>query len=358
MTRQKINKFLLRFSFIFIIHFVIKIGDETFSVLPGVTFRGTVFSVFFIGFWLFIWYLAEYLNKKIQHWQRLSNHSQGFKTLQLFSFNFLFGFAASFLLNYLYREGDIMLFGNAEPWTDVTLLNPELTMSLLLFYMMVFSFDVYLHLSFKDKENQVRFEKLKHDHAIAQYLNLKSQIEPHFLFNSLSVLSSIIHTDVELASEFILRLSRMLRYVIEKNEFILVPLKDEVVFTEDYLFLLQTRFEEGIIFESALNEKTVEHAYISPATLQSLVENAVKHNKFTKEKPLKIQVINDMKSLIVINNLNKRKDFEPSTKQGLDNLVRRYSQLSPRPVEIVTTEVEFRVIVPLLTSEQYERFNI
>ncbi len=240
----------------------------------------------------------------------------------------------------------------------MSLLNPELTMSLLMMYMMVFAFDVYYRFSIKAKEDQIQLEKLRRENAIAQYLNLKSQIEPHFLFNSLSVLSSIIYTDVNLASEFILRLSRILRYVIEKNEFMLVPLREEISFAEDYLFLIQTRFEEGIICDNLVKRDVVNTTYIPPATLQLLIENAIKHNKFTKEKPLRIQLTREKDHLVVKNNINRRKDFQNSTKQSLDNLIRRFSHLSDKPVVVHQTEETFKVNIPILTGKQYERFNI
>lgn len=358
MNHQKRNKFLLRFFIIFILHYLVKIGDESFNVFSGFTLRGFVFSAWFTGYWLCIWYIAEYYNKRIQKRQQLSKQNRWSHTLLLFSFNIVFGFSASWLFNHLYRIGDIRFFGKGAGWADVTLLNPELTMSLLMMYMVVFSFALYYRFSIKVKEDQIQLEKLKRENAIAQYLNLKSQIEPHFLFNSLSVLSSIIYTDVNLASEFILRLSRILRYVIEKNEFMLVPLKEEIRFTEDYLFLIQTRFEEGIICDHLVEEHVINTTFIPPATLQLLIENAVKHNKFTKEKPLRIRLLYEEDYLRVSNNINRRSDFQNSTRQGLDNLIRRFSHLTDKPVVVNQTEEMFSVSIPILTGEQYERFNI
>jgi LytS/YehU family sensor histidine kinase len=183
-------------------------------------------------------------------------------------------------------------------------------------------------------------------------------LEPHFLFNSLSVLSSIIHTDIDLAEEFILRLSKTLRYVIEKNELTLVPLKDEIQFAEDYFFLIRNRFEEGIIFENSIESSIIQNSYIPPASLQLLIENAVKHNKFSSDVPLQIQLFNDDGNLIVKNNMNLRDDLAESTKQGLQNLVQRFSYFSDHMVGIVEEESEFIVSMPILTKSDYERFNI
>lgn len=358
MNRQKSNKFFVRLLLVFLIHFIFKIGDQSFNVFSDFTFRGTVFSLYFVIYWLCAWYIAAFFHRKIIQKQDDSVLNKKLFTFLLFSFHFTFGFLASFFANWFYRLGDIYFFDMGEAWSRVWPLNPELTLSLLMIYMMVFSIDIYYNTSIKAKENQLQLEKLKQENTLAQYLNLKSQIEPHFLFNSLSVLSSIVYSDVDLASEFILRLSRILRYVIEKNEFLLVPLGDEIVFIENYLFLIQTRFEKDIIFKNTMDKNMINSCYIPPASLQLLIENAIKHNKFTSDNPLRITLFNDDEYLIVNNNVNIRNDIENSTNQGLDNLSKRYSHLSDKPVVIKKTDMDFSVSLPILTKEQYERFNI
>ena len=352
------NKFFTRIFFVFLFHLVFKIGDDSFDVFGDFTLRGLVFSFYFISFWLVVWYIADFFGQKIVSWQKRSSKYTHFHTILLFTFHFFFGFIFAFLSNYLYRLGDIYLFHRNEAWKDVTVFNPELTMSLLLIYMMVFSFDTYYSSSIRINEDKLQLEKLKRENTLAQYLNLKSQIEPHFLFNSLSVLSSVIHSDANLASEFTIRLSRILRYMIEKNEHILVPLKDEISFVDNYLFLIQTRFQEGINFKNSLDKRIISSSYIPPASLQMLIENAVKHNKFTKKNPLEIILKNDKESLIVVNNLNIREDIENSTELGLDNLKERFKQFTPNPVLIKKTASKFTVSLPILTKTHYERFNI
>lgn len=358
MNPQKSNKFFIRLALIFIIQFIFKIGDQSINVFSDFTLRGTVFSIYFIIYWICAWYIAAFIHKKIQQKQGDSHQGKKTYTFLLFSFQFTFGFLASFFANWFYRLWDIYLFEMSDAWSSVWLLNPEFTMSLLMIYMMVFSVDIYYNTGIKAKEDQLQLEKLKQENTLAQYLNLKSQIEPHFLFNSLSVLSSIIYTDVDLASDFILRLSRILRYVIEKNEFLLVPLNDEIIFIENYLFLIQTRFEKGIIFENKIDKAITNSSYLPPASIQLLIENAIKHNKFTKDNPLRIKLFNDEEHLIVINNINIRNDSENSTNQGLENLSKRYSHLSDKSVVIKKSDVDFMVTLPILTKEQYERFNI
>ena len=352
------TKFFTRIFLIFLFNLIFKIGDDSFNVFGDFTLRGFVFSVYFMGYWLSIWYIADFFGQKIIAWQKVSSKHTHFHTVLLFTFHFCFGFIAAFLANYIYRSGDVYLFHMNEAWKDVTVFNPELTMSLLLIYMMVFSFDTYYSSSIRINEDKLQLEKLKRENTLAQYLNLKSQIEPHFLFNSLSVLSSVIHSDANLASEFTIRLSRILRYMIEKNEHILVPLKDEISFVDNYLFLIQTRFQKGINFKNSLDKKIISSSYVPPASLQMLIENAVKHNKFTKREPLEIILENDKENLIVRNNLNIREDIENSTELGLDNLKERFKQFTSGPVGIEKTASQFTVSLPILTKLHYERFNI
>ena len=358
MKQQKTNKFITRFLFVFFVHLIIKIGDQSFTGFFDISERGLIFSAWFISYWLIIWYLADFFNQKILAKQEVTLKNKKSYIYILFTFHFFFGLIASFIANITYRYMDVHFFNNGDVWSTIPIINPEFTFSMLSIYMMVFTFDTFYHSNIRQKEDQLKMEQLEKESTMAQYLNLKSQIEPHFLFNSLSVLSSLIYSNADLASEFVLRLSRILRYVIEKNKFLLVPLKDEIDFVNDYIFLAQTRFEEKIICDTNLDKKVINTGFIPPTALQTLVENAIKHNKFTKDKPLKITVSNNDKSLIVKNNLQLRNDITNSTKQGLDNLKARYFHFTDVPVEIIQTSDEFIVSLPLLTKEHYERFNI
>lgn len=358
MKRKNINKFFVRLIFIFFINLIVKIGDQSIHVFSDITLRGIAYTTYFIVYWLCIWYVAEFLNLKIQRRHESSSGPKKFYTLLLFLFHFAFGMLVSFLAGLFFRLGDIHVFHMDIPWSDVPLFNPEFTLSLLMIYMMVFSFDIYYQSNIKRKEDQIQLEKLKQENTLSQYLVLKSQVEPHFLFNSLSVLSSLIQTNTDVAEEFLLRLSKTLRYVIEKNELALVPLKEEIRFVEDFFFLIQHRFDEGIVFENSLDESIIQNSYIPPASLQLLIENAVKHNKFTEEDPLRINLYNDGKQIIVKNNLNLRDDIVESTNQGIQNLTQRFLYFSENAVNIEINETDFTVLLPILTKTDYERFNI
>jgi hypothetical protein len=355
LKHKKISEFFLRFLVILVIHYLIKAGDYSFGDFSDFTLRGLVFSIYFVVYWLIIWYVAVYINTKMFG---NTNRSNKLQIVLLFAFNIIFGFTASILNNLIYRWGDIYIYNNWNLWKDVTFLNPELTMSLLMIYILIFSISMYVNFSFKQNEDLLKMEKLQKDNTIAKYLNLKAQVEPHFLFNSLSVLSSLIHSNPNLADEFTLRLSKILRYMVQENEMLLVPLKNELGLLENYLFLMKVRFGNNIYFTNELDKNLVNTCFVPPSTLQSLVENAIKHNKFNKEEPLNIKLNKNDDYLIMSNNLNLRRHNSETTKMGLENLKARYSHFTAISVIIKKTENEFIVSLPMLNKEPYERFNI
>ena len=347
MELSKTHKFIFRFFVIFSIHLMIKGFDQSFGPFFEFAFRGIVFSIFFNSFWIIVWYGADYLNK------RIASLGQ-FERLII---NLVYGYSASFLTNYLYKMGDVHLFNNEHLWKDISFFNPELTISLLLLYFLGYSINGYYQNQIGIKEEQLKNEKLERENLLAQYRSLKAQIEPHFLFNSLSVLSSVVHSDANLASEFIVKLSKTLRYIIEKNEFDLVMLKDELTMVNNYYFLLKTRFKESIQISNTIDNSVYENSMVPPVSIQMLIENAVKHNKFSEENPLKIELSNNENFFIIKNTLNKRREETESTSTGLNNIKKRYQLISDELIKITETEQHFVVQLPILSKNNYEGFN-
>jgi PAS domain S-box-containing protein len=166
-------------------------------------------------------------------------------------------------------------------------------------------------------------EELEKGMALAQFESLKNQVNPHFLFNSLNVLSSLVHVDADLSEKFIDQLAKSYRYLLEQKDNTLVPLKVELDFVHSFIFLLKIRFEDKIQLEIDISEN-FHSMLIAPLTMQLLIENAVKHNRISKGEPLIIFIGTEGNYLVVKNSLQVRINHAPSTGLGLKNIQKRY----------------------------------
>lgn len=195
-------------------------------------------------------------------------------------------------------------------------------------------------------------EEIEKGIAQAQFESLKNQVNPHFLFNSLNVLSSLVHIDPNLSEKFIDQLARSYRYLLEQKDNELVLLKTEMDFVQAFTFLLKIRFEEKLQVQIHLSDQVMQY-YVAPLTLQLLIENAVKHNIISAETPLKIEIFNEGDEyLIVRNNLQRREQQLPSTGVGLRNIRSRYKLLTARPTEFYTENSSYIARIPLLKTMQ------
>ncbi|MBE3085647.1 MAG: histidine kinase [Bacteroidetes bacterium] len=191
-----------------------------------------------------------------------------------------------------------------------------------------------------------REQKLREENLIFQNETLKNQINPHFLFNSLNTLSALVNTQPDVAEEFINRLSSIYRYILENSSKDRVPLGVELSFIRDYFYLHKIRDDGKIQLEVKVNE--TDNSEILPVSLQILVENAIKHNKATRESPLKISIYIENEHVIVKNNLQKMAVQLKSTKIGLKNLGQRVSLITGKVLIIEETNTDFIVKIPLL----------
>ncbi len=198
------------------------------------------------------------------------------------------------------------------------------------------------------KTKWMEAEELKRISAQAELQLVKSQINPHFLFNNLNVLSALVMKNNNEANRFIEEFSKVYRYILTTHDKELVNVKTELDFINPYIFLLQKRFAEGL--EIVINvPKAYEHFYVIPASLQMLIENAIKHNVVSKTKPLRIDVhVNGNNTIVVKNNLQLRESVDNSTKVGLSNIVKRYWLFSGQKVEVKNDDGAFSVTLPLL----------
>jgi two-component system LytT family sensor kinase len=181
----------------------------------------------------------------------------------------------------------------------------------------------------------------------AKFESLKNQLDPHFLFNSLNVLTSLIGENPQQAERFTTKLSKVYRYVLEQRNKDLVPIEEELKFAKTYMELLGMRFEEAVQFNIPDNISTNE-LKIVPLSLQLLLENAVKHNVVSTSKPLTINIYEEGSYLMITNNVNPKEAIGKSTKIGLQNIADRYGLITDKGVKIENNNKTFKVSLPLL----------
>ncbi|MEH0153075.1 sensor histidine kinase [Limibacter armeniacum] len=202
---------------------------------------------------------------------------------------------------------------------------------------------------YEEKVNlEISMEKLKKEQITTKYNVLKQQLDHHFLFNSLSVLSSLIYEDVKRADRFIQELSKIYRYTLNIQEELVVSVQQELQFTDSYVFLISIRFEEGLFFEKNVSDKVLQK-YIPPLSLQLLIENAVKHNIVSKEKPIHIRVYEEGDYLVVTNTYQPRllKDIA-SNHKGLNNLEKKYALITDKVPSFKVVNKDFVAKIPLI----------
>ncbi len=247
----------------------------------------------------------------------------------------------------------VVQFANYYIWMDVL---PEKSWDWILKalpYTLLISFIISLIFTaigfFKAWKNAfVRAEKLKVEMMAYKYESLRNQINPHFLFNSLNVLSDLVYDDQAMAVRFIRQLSDLFRYVLDSRDKELVSLKDELEFIRSFTFLLKTRFEDKLKIDVDVQANPDE--YIVPMTLQLLIENAVKHNEVSEAFPLRISVRKVNDCLEVENNLQPKSVGDDSKKTGLKNITQQFAFFSEKPIKIITSDERYMVRVPILKS--------
>ena len=211
----------------------------------------------------------------------------------------------------------------------------------------------YKHFSTAELEK----EELLRANLQSQYDSLKSQVNPHFLFNSLNSLSSLISKDPSKAEYFVEEMSGVYRYLLRSNEQQVIRLEEELNFIESYLHLLTTRFGNNLQVTIQIAGPYYDYL-LPPLTLQMLLENAVKHNIVSGEHPLRISMFTAAPDrLHVVNNLQKKSREVISGKVGLGNIVAKYALLKQPGLEIMETETEFAVIIPLINPSRYESID-
>ena len=287
-------------------------------------------------------YFFEYLNTI--KWQKYAKFRLGIGVIG----GILITMFSIFILRMLQEmaiEGEDFNEFYSEEFQNVTF---YLTSLLITVVASIFFHAVYFYQELQKKK--VTEQKIIAGTASAQFDALKNQLDPHFLFNSLNVLTSLIDENPEAAQQFTTSLSKVYRYVLEQKNKELVTVDEELQFARTYVNLLKMRFEDSIVFEIPDKSKNPE-AKVVPLSLQLLLENAVKHNVVNVSKPLYIKIYEKEGNLIVENNLQAKEVIKRSSGVGLTNIKQRYALLTNRKVSIQKTSASFIVEIPMLTKQ-------
>lgn len=244
------------------------------------------------------------------------------------------------IINYVYFwfVFNINIFDNLGRWI--------MQMVTIFFISLIITMTFYLAYFFKWwRIAAVNEEKLKQEATQLRYQALKNQINPHFLFNSLSVLSSLVETDTAKAKLFIQQFSDIYHYVLDQRDKELVTLAEEIKFAQSFINLHQIRHGENLIISVDVKDPS---GYIVPLSLQILLENCFKHNIISEGKPLFIKLWRDDNYIIVQNSLQKKRTIQDSARIGLETIRKRYEYLSQHPMEVIQDDKHFTAKIPIV----------
>ncbi|WLD22609.1 histidine kinase [Flavobacterium dauae] len=218
-------------------------------------------------------------------------------------------------------------------------------------FSMTISTIVYIVLIIRKKDKQeVTQQKTIAVKATTSFETLKNQLDPHFLFNSLNVLSALIEENPKKAQEFTVALSKIYRYVLDQKDKNLISVEEELNFAKLYVSLLKMRFEEALIVNFQ-NIDLINDYKIVPLSLQLLLENAIKHNIISDKKPLQIDIFQQDNYVVVQNTLQKKQTLEQSSGIGLKNILQRYTLVTNKLVEIAQENNTYTVKLPFVSSD-------
>jgi sensor histidine kinase YesM len=246
-----------------------------------------------------------------------------------------------FVINYYNSGGYELLLTASHLWKNLIII---LVASVITIFFYAKYFMKYWKISV------IKYQEMEKENIASQYEALKSQTDPHFFFNSLNVLSSLIEEDKDLSQKFIKELANIYRYILEQKDNELSLISEEIKFINKYVFLQKIRFENGISLNIDLDEKVLKQSTISLA-LQILFENIFKHNAISEEMPISITIKAENDFLIVENTINPMRKGVFSNKIGLNSLKARYSFFTDEEVIIEQDDKTFRAKIPLLTNK-------
>lgn len=204
------------------------------------------------------------------------------------------------------------------------------------------------------KESIAETERIRKEHTIAQLESLRNQVNPHFLFNSLNTLASIIPEDPEKSVEFVQKLASVYRCILDITDRGVISLDEELACLRNYIFLLETRFGGNLQVEINTDDRAL-NKFLVPMSLQMLVENAIKHNVVSQKRPLHVKIHATANDVVVENNLQLKDQVSEGTGTGLQNISNRYRLIFDREIEIKKDHSTFRITMPLMEIGDYDK---
>ena len=316
MSKAYLKKLGLRFLVINIVFIIVlSFIDDTFTEEDGIINSTTGFY-YLSAFILFMasWETNDYLIRKAKKSKITNEILTHIKILTITS---LIEICLSWIIYYLgvFEFNSLCNIKTDNPWRVF-----KIDMFRAFGITLVFSiFNQFFWMSTDKKKLELSVLALKKEVMNSKYTSLKSQISPHFLFNSLNTLTSLIYEDRDLASDFVSRLASCYRYILDNTEQSLVTLDKEIQFLDSFIFMMKVRHNGAILIHTNIN-KTYFSKLIPTLSIQMLVENVLKHNYYSKENPIKIEVFIKNNRILIINNLQKRIDSQESTQLGLKNI--------------------------------------
>jgi hypothetical protein len=311
-----------------------QLASHQFNLLEALVNAG-ITAAFAVIMWYFNIYMLTRKSKKLQR-QQISYQ----KLLK----SMLFGLAVMLGLAYIQQ----LILSHIDFGPAMLMVEVRGILINLVFYM-------FLNLLQQNYENQhvsMELERFRNDNLSAQYDLLKQQVNPHFLFNSLNTLKAMVETGDGQSVDFILKLANFYRYTLESRKLDLIHVREEMEILNAYLFLQKARFEDGFIFSSELTNEALE-TLIPPFTLQLLVENCLKHNVVSLQKPLRISIYLQDDKIVVENQIQLRNSEENSLGVGLKNIELKYSHLLDRQVEVLNDQKLFQIKLPLIYEHHH-----
>ncbi len=301
------------------------------------------FSIYAFVLGLIIQKIIDYLNIRLP-WEEALNKrfftEIAIMLLMVGSLTVLFGYSASLFLTIEENQEGEYFFAFV------------LMTMLFIAIFMLFAFHEFMYLS-SDKANlKLTNALLQKQNYMSKYEALKNQVNPHFLFNSLNVLSSLIYVDPVKADTFIKKFSDVFRYVLELNQEKMVTVKKELAFLDAYLYLQKIRFGDNLLIHKCLDSIALESS-IPPLTFQLVIENAIKHNVITDQNKLNIWIKNDNDQIIIKNNYSYRASNGNSTGIGQKNLVEKYSLIDKGRPRFTVEDNYYKVCLPLIKEMQW-----